>query len=62
MQQGVESLFGSRGSLAEKDAGLARKAASRVHLAGVGKFLQRIEQQHDDVFMKRGARRLRRSG
>jgi hypothetical protein len=61
MQQGVESLFGPGGSLAEKDAGLARNAAGRVHLARVAKFLQGIEQQHDDIFMKRGARLLRRS-
>ena len=62
MQQGVEAPFGSRGCLAEEDAGLARNAASRVHLAGISQFLQRIEQQHDNAFLRRDARCLREAG
>ena len=57
MQQGVEALFGSRGCLAEEDAGFTRDAASRVHLAGIGKFLQRIEQEHDNAFLRSNVRR-----
>jgi hypothetical protein len=48
--------------LAEEDAGLARNAAGFVHLAGISQFLQRIEQQHDNAFLRRDARRLRESG
>lgn len=56
MQQGVEALFSSRGCLAEEDAGLARNATGRVHLASVSKLLQRIEQQRGDAFLRgRGA-------
>jgi len=62
MQQGVESLFGSRGSLAKEDAGLARNAAGRVHLAGISQFLQRIEQEHDNAFLRRSARCMRQRG
>ncbi len=62
MQQGVETLFGSWGCLAEEDAGFARNAASRVRLAGISKFLQRIEQQHDNAFLRGNVPRLRERG
>ena len=49
MQQGVEAPFISRGAVAEDNAGSPGNSAGGVHLAGVGKFLQRIKEQQGDL-------------
>lgn len=58
MQQRVETPFVPWRSAAEDDTGPPRNAAGGIHLAGIGKLLQCIEEQQDDLALRRDGWRL----
>lgn len=58
MQQYVETTGKSRLAVPESDAGAARQAARGVHLAGIGKSAQAVQEHLANSYGKRGVNGL----